>query len=367
MDDTEQFLKKLNRRTRFTQFLVWIALFFTAVGIAAGYKNWLRIHEKAKAGLSGVTEIKKIIPELATKEALKSLERKVNKQLENNTEHLDQALKELRQVQDSTQYIADTVNNQVAALTQQQHQSLTGTPMPQVNTDWQLMEVKFLLETANQLLTLKHDKQAAQQALKSADELLLVMGSTDLLPVRKQISQDIAVLSQYQLPDFDILSTRINELESMLKPAVAKQATNKERGTLKNDSETKNITTANSANESLVSRVKKTLNDAVIVRKFDKSLIDEMDAEKQKSLYQLLSLRLETLRLLLLQGHDKRYHEQIARIKKTLKKYYTGEKYNKLEKQLKSLDDVKLDPIIPDISTSLTLLESKLSRLNKGE
>ena len=119
MDDQQQFLQKLNRRTRFTQFLVWIALFFTAAGIAAGYKNWLRIHEKAKAGLTGIAEIREEMPSFAKKEQVLPLQATVNKQLKNNSAHIDKALLELREIQLSTKHLATTVYDQVEQITRQ--------------------------------------------------------------------------------------------------------------------------------------------------------------------------------------------------------------------------------------------------------
>ena len=74
-DDQLKLLKKINRRTRFTQFLAWLALFFTAVGIAAGYKNWLRIHDKAKLNLRNVEEIRGEMPDFAKKSKVLLLKR----------------------------------------------------------------------------------------------------------------------------------------------------------------------------------------------------------------------------------------------------------------------------------------------------
>ncbi len=367
MEDDQKYLRKLNRRTRFTQFLVWIALFFTAVGIAAGYKNWLRIHEKAKAGLVGVAEIKKELPNLAKKEEVESLLARVDSQLKENTKHLDSALKELHQVQDSTQYIADTVNNQVKALTQQQE--VLSPPRSGISKSWSLSEVRFLLQMANQVLTLKNDKNGAMGALTLADQLLLQQGSTELLPLRKQISKDIARLSQYKVPDIDAISEEINELQNELEPPqkVFSDSGLGGAGSLNNQEKDLKDNKDLPESESLVSRVKKTLNEAVIVRKFDKPIYDEMSQETQKSLSQLLSLRLETLRLMLLQGRDKSYHDQIGRLMATLKKYYAKEKFEVLNKRLEALNTVNLNPEVPDISRSLTLLDSMTPKLSKGE
>jgi len=165
MNDQQQLLKKLNRRTRFTLFLVWIALFFTAAGIAAGYKNWLRIHEKAKAGLAGIAKIQQEIPGFAKKEQVVPLQKAVTQQLQDNKAYVKKSLVELRQIQQSTEHLAQSVYKQVEQLTAKQDSS-ANIKMPSVVSDWTLLDVRFLLQTANQVLLLKQDKQAALQALE---------------------------------------------------------------------------------------------------------------------------------------------------------------------------------------------------------
>lgn len=362
MDDSQKLLRKLNRRTRFTQFLVWIALFFTALGIAAGYKNWLRIHDKAKAGLAGISEIREQIPSFADKEQVQKFQSTISGKLNNSQKHIDGALKELRQIQDSTQHIADSVYTQVEALTIKQ-EVVSSAQQASAPHDWTLSEVHFLLQTAIQVLTIKHDKLGAIKALNLADQILLKRASIKLLPLRKQISQDLALVKQYSPPNITLLSEKINTLQYLLEP---KQLLEEERAALKPSivEENRDETSAVSTEESLVSRVKKTLNEAVIVQKFDKPLRDEMSKESQKSLYQLLSLRLETLRIMLLQGKDKSYHSQIERIIMLLRTFYADEDSRPLIKKLNALNSVDLVPGIPDITKSLTLLESLLNKGN---
>jgi len=359
MDENLHLLKKLNRRTRFTQFLVWIALFFTAVGIAAGYKNWLRIHEKAKAGLAGVAEIQEQLPNLAQKSQVIKLQNKVDVQLEKYKEQFTGSVKELRHIQDSTQHIADTVYTQIESLTAQQ-ESITPTQQaaPTVQ-DWSLSEVHFLLQTALQVFKIKQDKAGATKALNLADQLLLKRGDSKLLPLRKQISDDIALISQYQAADISLIFKQVTSLQDALKPK-KKQPEEQTLDTEKKEEAATQAPEKEAQNqgESLVSRVKKTINEAVVIRKFDKSLHEEMDKVTQESLYQLLSLRLETLRNLALLGLNKDFHEQIVRIESLLKKYYSNDKFSSLKKQLDTLNSVNLNPEIPDISKSLRLLES---------
>jgi uncharacterized protein HemX len=376
MDDQQKLLKKLNRRSRFTLFLAWMALFFTIVGIAAGYKNWLRIHDKAKAGLRGIEEIRLELPKLAKKNRVDVLQKDINDNLMDSKTHLNKAMHELRNIQDSTQHIAETVYVQVEALTKQQ-EAVVKIQTPTIK-DWSLGEVHFLLQTAVQRFNLKKDKKGAIEAFKMADILLVEQGSLELLTVRKQISKDIATVNQFAVANVDLLSKDIDKLLSSLKPIISTVEQESKTVELlptktsstdipsgddtKEDKDKENE--KKNPKESLVSRVKKSINAAVVIRKYEEPIQKEMDMEAKDRLFQLISLRLETLRMMLLQSSNDNYHQQIIRIKTLTKSYYPDDE--KLQKALDSLNDVNLSPDVPDVSLSLTLLEEAMSKINKS-
>ncbi len=359
-DEQQKLLRRLNRRTRFTQFLAWLALFFTMVGITAGYKNWLRIHDKAKAGVQGVEEIRKELPSFAKQERVAVLEKEINDNFKDNKAHLDSAMHELRNIQDSTQHIAETVYTQVEALTKQQ-EAIVKIQTPTIK-DWSLGEVHFLLQTAVQRFNLKQDQAGAIAAFKLADSLLVERGSLEFLPVRKQISEDIAAVNQYEIADVNVLSQKIDSLLEQLKPLPKPE---KEELFVEELIPTKIVENGegkNKSNGSFVDRMTATINKAVVIRKESKTLQAEMDIEAKERLYQLLSLRLETLRMMLLQGDDKNYHQQAKRIKDLTKSYYPEETNGKLLEQLDDLDSANLAPKLPDVSRSLSLLEELMTK-----
>ena len=363
MDDQLKLLRKINRRTRFTQFLAWLALFFTAVGIAAGYKNWLRIHDKAKLALRQIEEIKQEMPNFALQEKLAILEKELNDNFKENKAHLDEAMTELRTIQDSTQYIADSVYVQAEKLTKQQATIQIQTPTLK---DWSLGEVHFLLQTAVQQFELKKNKESAIVSFKLADNLLLERGELELLPVRRQISEDIAIVNQYAVVDVSDLSQKIDDLLKQLKPEIkTTQTTSESVELLPSNKEPETVNGSDSKpSETLVNRVKKTINDAVIIRKLDKPLQEDLDLDSKERLHQLFSLRFETLKIMLLQGDNDNYHKQIERIKSLLINYYPVEKSTAYLEQLKVLEQVNLSPKLPDANDSLQLLEKIMTEKN---
>lgn len=363
MDEQLKLLKKINRRTRFTQFLAWLALFFTAIGIAAGSKHWFRIDDKTKSALQQIQEIKEEIPNFAQQEKLSLLEKEINDNFKTNKAHLDKAMAELRTIQDSTQYIADSVYVQAEELTKQKPEVKIQTPTLK---DWSLGEVHFLLQTAVQQFELKKDKKSSLVSFKLADNLLLERGELDLLPVRKKISEDIAIVNQYAVVDVSGLSQKIDDLLIELKPIVNDTQTISENIELLTTD--KIVDESSDADpvikETLVNRVKKTINDAVIIRKIDKPLQEDLDLDSKERLHQLFSLRFETLKIMLLQGDTDNYQKQVERIETLVLKYYPDDKSDIYLKQLKELADVNLSPDLPKANGSLQLLEKIMTDKN---
>ncbi len=356
MDEQLKLLKKINRRTRFTQFLAWLALFFTAIGIAAGSKHWFRIDDKTKLALQQIQEIKEEIPNFAMQEKLSILEKELNDNFKTNKAHLDKAMTELRTIQDSTQYIADSVYVQAEELTKQKPDVKIQTPTLK---DWSLGEVHFLLQTAVQQFELKKDKESSVVSFKLADNLLLERGELELLPVRKKISEDIATVNQYAAIDVSTLSQKIDDLLVSLKPVDDENtAVSRSLELIPTDTNTtENTNNQTEKKDSLVNRVKKTINDAVIIRKLEKPLQEDLDKDAKERLYQLFSLRFETLKIMLLQEDNENFKKQIARIISLVTNYYSEEDRTPYLEELNDLGQVNLSPAIPKADSSLKLLE----------
>ena len=363
MDEQLQLLKKINRRTRFTQFLAWLALFFTAIGIAAGSKHWFRIDDKTKLALQQINEIKAQIPDFALQQKLSVLEQEINDNFKTNKAHLDKAMAELRTIQDSTQYIADSVYIQAEELTKQKPDVNIQTPTLK---DWSLGEVHFLLQTAVQQFELKKDKNSSVVSLKLADNLLLERGELELLPVRKKISEDIALINQYAAVDVSGISQKIDELLIALKPTDIKSLKTLENvePVAENKVSEENNGSTTEDNETLVNRVKKTINDAVIIRKLDKPLQEDLDSDSKERLFQLFSLRFETLKIMLLQEDNVNYQKQLDTIKPLIISYYPEKDREFFIEQLKKLKQVNLSPELPKVSGSLELLEKIMTDKN---
>lgn len=349
IEESDDALAKLKSLSRFTLFIAWIALFFTVVGIAAGYKNWMQINEQAKDASRGVEALEKQASLFVDKSSVVALNTALLDELDKRRQEVAQSVQILEEVKKTTLHAVESVERQASVLTQQQERAKQGFSRP--NMAWRLAEMRFLLQVANQRLQLHHDKLGALQALKVAEDALLRLGSRKYTAVRKKLAEDIVALESFLVPNISAISQRIGDLIEVIDAMpVADEITESDKITL--------LPNDIAGDNSLLSQLVNGINNAVVVRKFDESVQKAMGIDEKEKLRNLLHLRLETLRLMMLQGLDYDYHQQLKLIKDTLEKYYPKMINGAMQKHLAALEKVTLSVVPPDISGSLVLLES---------
>ncbi|HMT92155.1 uroporphyrinogen-III C-methyltransferase [uncultured Thiothrix sp.] len=348
----------------FALFIAFLALFFTVVGIATGYKHWQRMNTKANDSQVRITKLDKTLSQKADSSALGSLRKDVNQTVEKLSTEANTNLQKMAQMNHETRQFAETVTTQVQQITTLQAR-LQQTVAPKTGHDWQIEEVAFLLRMANQELHLTATKGAALAALKEADLLLGKLGSVSFLPVRQQLAKDIASLEAFAEPDLIDLSQRINTLSLELSTQLAKSLPSPASSPAKTNEA--NTNEDHSLWQEYKRKALNTLNEAVIVHQVDQPLANALDTESRQSLHQLLLLRLENLRLMALQRQDQSYHQQIALIRDTLQAYYPKNQATTLIEPLLQLDQLNLQPALPDISASLAQLEKARNATLAGE
>ncbi len=343
---------KKTRGVGFALFIAFLALFFTAAGIAAGYKHWQRMSDRAKNNARKIAALEEVIAAKSDNKVFEALRQELNDSHTAQQETLADNLKQMQQMHSQARQFSSTVADQIKQITSLQHQ-LKNTVTPKGTEDWQFAEVEFLLKLANRELHLSGNKEAASKALREADQLLSANASTDYLPVRQQIANDLAALEAMDIPDISLISQQITVLSRQLKPVIKDvsetEANPKKAATTPPDNHEK---TATSKWDNYKNKATSLLNDALIIRQLDKSLNNELSIEAREQAYQLLQLRLEALRLMTLQRQDEAYHRQIRLIRDTVNAYYPPEQFTAIGKALDQLATVNLSPSIPDISGS---------------
>lgn len=351
------------KRHWFTLFIAWMALIFTALGIMAGYKNWLRIYDKTKENKSNIVAIQGQLSNVPSNEKLGTIRAELLEKTETVKAQSSKALTQTQKYAQQSQHYAETIDAQVAEMTQMQAR-LQLSARPTTSKDWILSETEFLIRMANRKLHLDKDKQSALTALRSADENLARLGSPHFLPVRQQITKDITALEQYKEPKIAELSQKITALMIKLEPLPAnnREISSGEKVELdfSQQASGKDQAKDHSLWSELKGQAEEAFKQAVVIRKHNKPIESDLDADSRLQLYNLLQLRLETLRLMALQGLDEEYHQQVKLIQQTLTQYYPQERAKPLLDTIAELDGHNLSVKKPDISSSLKQLESAL-------
>ena len=350
---------RLSQGIRSALLLSFLALFFTAAGIAAGYKHWQRMNDKAVANQSAIKQLQNQLQTTASADTVTQL----RSDLDHKTTQVEQAtaetLKEVARLQQQTQQAADTVAKQVEQIT------LVQARMQQITTpvsaqDWQIREIEYLLHIAQRELHLAQNVTTAIAALKEADALVGKLGLVDYLPVRQQISKDISALQGLNLPDLASISQQINALSVSLKPL---PIVNGEQSKLNPSSANKaEANETDNSQESSWEKYKRqalsSLRETIVVRQLDQPIQAQLDSSSRATVYQLLLVQLENLRLFAVQRMDSAYHEQIALLRTTISTYYPAEQAKISLAELDALNKYTLQVKLPDISASVQQLDN---------
>lgn len=346
-----------SRTARFASYLAIAALLFTALGVTVGYKHWLRISDRAKLAIAQITVMQQQLDEKADQVELQKVSQDFRSISQAHDETLQTTLAQVQALKEATVYAASTVSTQIEELTE-----LQAGP-PQIRTrmtraEARLAEIRFLLESATNRLALLYDKKGALALLKSADLMLVRMGSTDLLPVREKLAKDISQLEKFALPDISELLATVTSIEKGMTPLA-------DVGSIEGTSNTVHIFNPSEQDNSLASKIKNYVNDSITITKDPQSPKETLSLANKQRTDQLMKLRLTALRLNIMERQDSEFHYQIKEILKMLDKYYLEEQQIKSRKELSLLDSLTLNPELPSIDSALQLIKNGLGKDNQ--
>ena len=131
---------KKQNRGGFVVFIAWMALFFTTIGIAVGYNHWLRIHDKAKANKINIEAIQQELSNVPSNEQLTNIRSELLKKTDEVQEQASKALTQTQKYTKQSQHYAETIDAQVAEMTQIQARLQLHT-RPSTSKDWTLSEI----------------------------------------------------------------------------------------------------------------------------------------------------------------------------------------------------------------------------------
>ena len=361
----ERQVRTLRKRSMFTLFLTWLALFFTIIGIAAGYKNFLRVHDKANAARDDAMAVMTLMPQMASKSSIENWQREIRSQLVSNQVQASQEFGELKSLKESNQYLESALKKQIEQLTHTQHGlSNNVSNRGDARKTWQVAEIRYLLKIASRQMVLNQDAETAIKALKAADQELIVLGEPDLLPIRDLIVTDIANLQEYKAADLSVVVQAIDDLSKQLKPEIKleKQITRDPKAVAESDP----TGGSDEKDGSILKRMQAKIDEAVVIKRYDDDLAKTIKGDTQQVRYELTRLKLESLKLLALKSQHNAYHTQLKHIAELLNEEHIGHLSDSVEAALARLESIDIKAKVPNL-LAVKLLDELLASSAKEQ
>lgn len=229
---------------------------------------------------------------------------------------------------------------------------------------WMLAEADYLIRIANRRLQISHDINGAIAALQGADQALNEIGDLSLLPVRRQITRDLAALKALRQVDIDGISLALDQMSDHVAGLPFKSRDDE----IKQQTEsTTDAAQATNQEKGLTDKLIDTIMSIGDIKIYHHTLQPVSDEQKRfQAEYTLLS-HLASARLAALRFDAKQFAYDINVAQQTLTRNYDT-KDNRVAQMLKDLAGfatVELAPVLPDITASWRSLQTARSKISE--
>ena len=230
--------------------------------------------------------------------------------------------------------------------------------LPEQLREWELAEVDYLLQLADQHLQLARDPGAASQALRRAQHTLDALDEPALAPLAQAIDDDLARIAALQPVDHNALRQRLDALDNEVSGLALKPWGR----ALKSEAETAQNSTAQhegNAWQRFWQRLRGDLSALVVIRHHDEPWRAAVSTEQQRQLQNVLLLRLEAARLALQAQSQPQWQSTLAAAQQWLTQHFDPQQpaWQRLDAELQVLAEVSLRPDYPNVQPSIELLE----------
>ncbi len=220
--------------------------------------------------------------------------------------------------------------------------------------DWLIADAEYLLSIANQRLMLVGDVNTTKEALIAADQRLRESGDAAAFKIREEIAKEIALLNKLQVPDIvgiyskiQLLIDNVDKLAILL-PYEGKEITHTEHQQEVQDQEH----THDLLDSALIE-----LEGLVTIRHTEQPVKAILTVEQAEFLKQELRIKLELVKLAIVQQNDALFRKSIEDTKKWLAENFTqNNDSDSFVKELDRLSAIQIRAQFPDISKSLKML-----------
>lgn len=316
-----------------------IIILLVVVGLAgAGFYFMQTLRDKQKDSDSAIKG--QMSKELADfKDQLAKIELRVNdanKRIDTKDEHFTKALDDLSQRH--SEQLQTTHKDLSESIGKIQRQ------LGKTRGDWLIADAEYLLSVADERLHLTGDVHTSLEALEAADQRLRESGDTGVIPVREKIAEEISLIKTVTVPDIVGTYVKIQSQQeqveklTLLLPFAGKVLSDK---------------TSEKANTSEQGG----LLDVIGVRHSEQAIEAILKPEEASFIREQLRVKLEMVKIALVQHNEKLYLSALDDAKNWLKKHFINNAASQhFAEELDKFSAIKIHSQFPDISLSLKLL-----------
>lgn len=222
---------------------------------------------------------------------------------------------------------------------------------------WIIAEAQYLTRIAQQRLHLMRDLGGAITALEAVDRQLEELADPRFSPILAALKADIATLKAFPQPDLEAISFKLDQIIIQSRDVLIEKPS---VSPIKQSSDTK--PTVNSpevperSQNGVFMQLIHEVNKHLVIRRHDQSMPPLPDAQTQLYRYQLLRLKLEAVRLAVLQENDVEYHRLLRSVLALIGTHYSLPNAKPLIDELKGLQHLHIRPEMPTIHRSIRVL-----------
>lgn len=228
-------------------------------------------------------------------------------------------------------------------------------------TDWLLAEAEYLLRIANQRLMIEKDVRGALAALQEGDQVLAETDDVGVYPVRQQLAKEILTLKSLAGVDRTGLYLQLEAAIAGIQQLTDSALAGETPPSLSQPS--KEPEPADNPWLKAWHQVRNTLSGIIVVRRLDEPVKPLMSPEQSAYARLNMQLMLEEAEMAVLRGHPALYERALSKALTALNDWYDNgdRRISAIESTLRELKDKNIDPQLPDISKSLSLLKARLA------
>jgi len=225
-------------------------------------------------------------------------------------------------------------------------------------SNWFKNEALYYLKIANAQAALTGNAQLAASALQLADDNLRDAGDPALIPVRAQLSEELAALKAVPAIDRTGIALRLQALGSL---AVSWPFRNTAPGNFAPDiAGTTAATEATDYWGRFIATIKAVFSSIVSVKETDAAAVAQLSSVEEALIVATVRAELQLARLALIGRNDELFRQSLAAVHEQIDKYFDGSSASVAAAQttLADLQAQELPGALPDIAASLTLLRA---------